>query len=315
MTPATYAEQTRVEIYEPELETDETLQPQAVALAQGIGSQLVPISFEVIGADKDQPMHNQYAYAAHVLFDATMNPDFVSIADIPKPDAGGYSSCLDTAAECGDKSKIVPVINLVNVPTLGAQLPLMTELIRYHNWGIEKVLVDPQGGDLPAWGPMTAKFISLVREYGQFSSVGVIVNSEKTSVSRAYDRMAQELAGADFGITQLLLNPKPYVELVQAMRNRKVKTPILPGIKPFRHDGDAHAAAYSSSVQAGEELSSYMKPFTHSQRPNALMQYFIGMGADLIKRHNAPGLHIYTDNNVRAAQRLATGVGQAVHPL
>jgi 5,10-methylenetetrahydrofolate reductase len=299
----TYAEQTRVQTFEPELKPDETLEPQATALTQSIGSQLVPISFEVIGADSHHHTHNQYAYAAHLLFD-TMDPDFVSITK-PEPDEYSPNDCFDIAAEHGDKSKIVPVIDAIPLITKEDHLILLADINSYRERGIEKILIRPPKAtesiyELPTVRPTITNFISHIRELGQFSSIGVIINSGKTftakTMSENYDQTAQELAGSDFGITQSLPNPEPYVELVKAMRARKVTAPILPGIKPSRRYG---------AIEADPP----------TQRPATLMTYLISMGADLIKQHNAPGLHIYTDNNVRAAQRLAQGVEHAIANL
>jgi len=313
---ATYPELGNVE-QPPKLETDETLQPQSAVMAQGIGSQLVPISFEVIGADTASARHNQYAYAAGVLFN-NMDPAFVSIAGVPELGEDGHSNCLDTAVEYGDISKIVPVINFVSQEE---QRAVFNTMDRYRAWGIEKVLVQPSQaeltGKLPTWEHNTPEFISLVREAGRFDSVGVTVRPENTAtthhIDEDYDRIAEELAVADFGITMFMLNPKPYIELVRAMREREVKTPVLPGIKPFRRYSEVEVAARSSGdVDLGEDLRHYMTEQSSPDQAQPLMTYFVGMGYDLIKRHDAPGLHIYTDNNVRAAQRLAEGVEQAV---
>lgn len=315
MTHTTYAEQTRVEIYEPELEPDETLQPQAVALAQGIGSQLVPISFEVIGANSKHFMHNQYAYAAHVLFD-TMDPDFISITEAA-PDEYNPNDYLDTAAEHGDKSKIVPIVSHIHTSMPEEQSAIYDQVYKYHKWGIEKVLVHPtlvEFGGEKGLGQNTAQSIQLIREVGHLSSVGVVVAATTSHSERGYDQIAEELGAADFGVTQFMLNPKPYIELTRAMRARAINTPIIPGVKPFKTYSAIEATANYSGVSTTdiEELKSSIIHRPLIKHQPALISYFINMSCDLIKQHDAPGLHIYTDNNVRIAQRLAQGVEQAV---
>ncbi len=323
---ATYPEQIELETTE-EPETDETLQPLATALAQGIGSQVVPISFEVVGARHDSPRHNQYAYATEVLFN-NMDPDFVSIGEVPNLSEDEPDLCFDAAAVHGDISKIVPVVTIVEVDKARSdeQFDASVTMNRYRGWGIEKVLVQPHQIDHAGetmWMQNTAELIQHVRAAGPFDTVGVIVNPERTastaSVGEDYDRIAGELSVADFGITQFLLNPAPYIDLVRAMRERQVTTPILPGIKPFRQYHEIKTASQTSNVSLGEELMHIMPPSLSRsdilRQSDELMSYFIGVGFDLVKHIGAPGLHIYTDNNVRTAQRLAQGVQQAINSL
>jgi|ERR1039458_4018394 methylenetetrahydrofolate reductase (NADPH) len=322
---ATYPEQLELQTTE-EPEADETLQPLTAISAQVIGSQLVPISFEIVGASSDNPSYNQYAYAAEVLFN-NMDPDFVSVAKIPYPSDDGHSKCLDTAAAHGEKSKIVPVITLDGSIKPDVQFDhVSVAMNRYRNWGIDKVLVKPhrleQAGEA-MWIQSTAKLTPILREVGQFDSIGVVVYPERTatttSIDEDYDRIAEELSVADFGITSFILNAAPYVKLVREMRRREVTTPVLPGIKPFRQYNQIKAIEKAGYPELGDELMHIMPPSPSRsdimRQSEDLMSYFIGMGFDLVKHLGAPGLHIYTDNNVRAAQRLAQGVQQAVNSL
>ena len=323
---ATYPEQLELETIE-EPEADETLQPLATKLAQGIGSQLVPISFEVLGARNDSPRHNQYAHASRVLFN-NMYPDFISIGDVPNLSDDEPGLCFETAAEHGDILKIVPVVTIVDndKESSDEQLDASVTMNRYRGWGIEKVLVQPHQIDHAGetmWMQNTAELIPQIRAAGPFDTVGVVVNPERTArtarIGEDYDRIAGELSVADFGITKFILNTAPYIDLVRAMRKRQVTTPILPGIKPFRQYHEIKTASQTSNVSLGDELMHIMPPSPSRsdmmRQSDDLMSYFIGMGFDLVKHIGAPGLHIYTDNNVRIAQRLAQGVEEAVDSL
>lgn len=306
--------------YPPEAIADEVLEPHSAAEGREVGGPVVPLSFEVVGTEPGISLYSQYNYAVQALF-RNLDPSFVSISYQPIPELEEEpisDDSLATAEEYGDPSKIVPIILAGDQK----ESEIAEEMNRYHEWGLDKVLIKPSDTILTEGrtreGRDTADFLKLIKKAGGFAQIGVIVRPEEAifsdiGVNEHDQKIAQQLSVADFGITECLLDAEAYGRLVEAMLSREVTTPLLPGIRPFRSYGSIIDATVLRKASLPEDWQSILQDLPPADHPRTLSGYFVEVSRELIKKYAAPGLHIYTDNNMKATERLVDGIQQALH--
>ena len=128
--------------------------------------------------------------------------------------------------------------------------------------------------------------------------------------------LAKQRAGADFAITQVFWDAPSYLELVGEARSAGVTIPIIPGILPATDPGRLARVGELTGVEPPAELLARLAGYDD---PAQAHDAGIRATADLVAAvldGGAPGIHVYTFNQQRAALDLLdlTHLGGAPAP-
>ena len=184
---------------------------------------------------------------------------------------------------------------------------------RYRDAGVENILA--LGGDPPTeLGLPEGELhhaIDLVRlaRGRELTSIGVAVHPEPhpASPSIAVDRAhsAEKLAEADFAITQFFFDSHHYFDLVDALRERGVDRPVIPGIMPVL---SIAGTKRMTEMQGSEFPEWFMAKLREVEDdPAEVRKIGIAESTNLCRElleGGAPGLHFFTLNRSTATREI-----------
>jgi len=193
-------------------------------------------------------------------------------------------------------------------------------LTRYRDASIENVLAlggdPPKDLELPPGELEHAiELVRLARGIGDFS-IGVAVHPEPhpRSPSLESDRRftAEKLAEADFGVTQFFFEPHHYFELLDALDQRGVDRPVIPGIMPVL----SIAGITRMAELQGSAFPAWLAARLHEVEDDPAAVRAVGIEeatrlCAALLEGGAPGLHFYTLNRSLATRDIAANLGLA----
>lgn len=108
-------------------------------------------------------------------------------------------------------------------------------------------------------------------------------------------------AGADYVITQMFFDNNKYFEFVAKCREKGIKVPIIPGLKPLSTAAHLTKLPEAFSIDIPQELVSLVKECKSEDQIYQLgIEWCVSQSKDLIAK-GAPAIHYYTmgrGNNV-----------------
>jgi len=190
----------------------------------------------------------------------------------------------------------------------------------YRDSSIENILAlggdPPKDLDLPPGELEHAiDLVRLARGIGDFS-IGVAVHPEPhpRSPSLESDRRytAEKLAEADFGVTQFFFEPHHYFELLDALDQRGVDRPVIPGIMPVL----SIAGIERMAELQGSAFPGWLAARLHEVEDDPAAVRAVGIEeatrlCAALLEGGAPGLHFYTLNRSLATRDIAANLGLA----
>jgi len=278
---------------------------EGFSIAKALSAATPTLSFEFF-PPKDETGANSLRSSIDELM--TLSPDFVSVT------YGAMGSNQDSSIGIIEQlSKIVATVahlTCIGASTIGIQ----NQLMRYQSAGVAAILAlrgdKPKGYDeLPA-GDFT--FASdLVRQVKATTSfdVGVAAFPEKhpESLSLADDikilKMKQD-TGASFAMTQLFFEVTAYSDLVERARAAGVTIPIIPGVMPFENARQVLRMAQMSGANVPQKLESKLQSASNEETARKIGMDFSVHLVQALMSAGAPGIHIFTLNQHRAAMEL-----------
>ena len=197
---------------------------------------------------------------------------------------------------------------------------LVDIVTRYRDSSIENILAlggdPPKDLDLPPGELEHAiDLVRLARSVGDFS-IGVAVHPEPhpRSPSVESDRRytAEKLAEADFGVTQFFFEPHHYFELLDALDQRGVDRPVIPGIMPVL----SIAGITRMAELQGSAFPGWLAARLHEVEDDPAAVRAVGIEeatrlCAALLEGGAPGLHFYTLNRSPATRDIAANLGLA----
>lgn len=242
-----------------------------------------------------------------------LGPSFVSVTY----GAGGNTRdrTHQIVVDVLDQTTMTPMAHLTAFPHTRAELRDI--LVQYRDAGVENILAlrgDPPRED-PDADPVeihyASELIELVHEVGgdQFS-VGVAAHPQLHPLSngdRGQDRkhLAAKLRMADFGITQFVLQPTDWIEMVEELDALGCDTPVLPGIMPVTSVKQIETMVRLS----GATFPTWLADRLHAAEddPDEVRRIGVDVATDLchdLLEAGAPGLHYYTLNRSTATREI-----------
>ncbi len=251
-----------------------------------------------------------------------LKPDFVSVTY----GAGGSTRdrTIRVTTEITARTSIPTVAHLTCVGS--TKIELSNVLEQYKKAGIESILAlrgDPPGGPRSNWQPIPGG----LDHADQLVELAILSGGLKVGVAAFPDGhpssnfdlekdievlLRKEELGATFATTQFFFDVDKWQQLVERLRKRGSKLPIIAGILPITNLKQLARMVELSGVQIPEQISNRFK--NQSEDSNAVRDIGIDiateMGKTLIEM-NVPGIHFYTMNSAESTIKIAKNLGLA----
>jgi methylenetetrahydrofolate reductase (NADPH) len=243
-----------------------------------------------------------------------LGPSYVSITY----GAGGTTRerTHDLVIQILRETSMTPMAHLTCAAHTRAELRAILQ--RYRDGGVENILClggdPPVGLDLPV-GELrhASELVELAREVDGFS-LGVAAHPEghpsSPNMTGDRDLMAQKLRAADFAVTQFFFRVSDYTSLVDAMTERGVDKPVVPGIMPITSLAGISRMAAMSGSAVPHEVIDRIEPYADD--PAAVRKCGVEIATELcqqLMQIGAPGLHFYTLNRSTATREIYANLG------
>lgn len=252
---------------------------------------------------------------------AALKPLFVSVTY----GAGGAKQ-QRTLEVTGDLAKM-GLYAMAHLTCVGAQ-PEALEKYLHDLWdsGVHNVLA--LRGDPPAHGKWdwneghfrhASDLVTFIKRIIPNMGVGVAVypSPHPESPTYALDRQhtADKLAaGADFGITQMFFDVREYIDLVDYLREKDIKTPIVPGVLTIQSFDSLKRVLSLCGAKIPAKFYLDLEAANASGGAEAVREEGIKFALEQIRHlldHGAPGIHLYTLNKSGLCQRIIEESGLA----
>ena len=249
-----------------------------------------------------------------------IHPDFVSVTY----GAGGSTRdrTIRIAEEFTSRTGISTVAHLTCVGSTEAELSSILD--HYQSAGITSILAlrgDPVGGPRAPWTSHAGGFdhadqlVELAAKRGGFTiGVAAFPNghpASKGNLAQDIDVLIRkEELGATFATTQFFFEIDKYISLVEGLRSKGSKLPVIAGILPITNLKQLSRMAELDGTSVPESLTS--KFAGHEENPEAVREIGIEIATQLCRdliEANVPGLHFYTMNTSTATLQIVKNLG------
>ena len=251
---------------------------------------------------------------------APLKPDFVSVTY----GAGGSTRdrTIRVTTEITARTSIPTVAHLTCVGSTKSELSNVLD--QYKKAGIESILAlrgDPPGGPRSNWQSIPGGFdhadqlVELAIESKDLK-VGVAAFPDgHPSSNFDLDKdievlLRKEELGASFATTKFFFDVNKWQQLVERLRKRGSKLPIIAGILPITNLKQLNRMVELSGMQIPEQILTRFKD--HSEDVNVVREIGIDiateMGSKLLEM-NVPGIHFYTMNSADSTIKIARNLG------
>jgi methylenetetrahydrofolate reductase (NADPH) len=115
-------------------------------------------------------------------------------------------------------------------------------------------------------------------------------------------------AGAKYAITQLFFSIDAYLRLIETSSKAGADLPVLAGLMPFSNAKQVVRMAAMSQAPLPADLVEKLEAATDLDAAKIGMEFTVELGNRLLAA-GAPGLHIFTLNQSKAALELASATG------
>ena len=251
---------------------------------------------------------------------APLKPDFVSVTY----GAGGSTRdrTIRVTTEITARTSIPTVAHLTCVGSTKSELSNVLD--QYKKAGIESILAlrgDPPSGPRSNWQSIPGGFdhadqlVELAIESKDLK-VGVAAFPDgHPSSNFDLDKdievlLRKEELGASFATTQFFFDVNKWQQLVERLRKRGSKLPIIAGILPITNLKQLNRMVELSGMQIPEQILTRFKD--HSEDVNVVREIGIDiateMGSKLLEM-NVPGIHFYTMNSADSTIKIARNLG------
>ncbi len=244
-----------------------------------------------------------------------LEPSFVSVTY--RGGAESRQRTFDLVSGMLHTTRLNPMAHLICVAH--TRLELADILVSLRKAGVENLMA--LGGDPPedpAAGPgelaYANELVELAHAVGGFS-VGVAAHPaghpRSSDLPGDRDHLAAKLELADFGVTQFFFECEEYEGLVQALHERGVDKPVLPGILPVTSLATMGRLG-AMGAAAPDWMVGRLVAADERGGPEAVRKEGVELATELCARllaSGVPGLHFYTFNASSATREIYASLG------
>jgi len=110
-------------------------------------------------------------------------------------------------------------------------------------------------------------------------------------------------AGANFAVTQMIFDADVYSAYVKKLRKAGISMPVIPGIRPVACMDHVVAAEEHFHANVPESLKKSLKNANEKKANRICLEFTVNLIHDL-KKAEAPGVHMFTLNDVEIIQQI-----------
>lgn len=263
------------------------------------------------------------AKGEHLLEDTILalspiGPHFASVTD-----KVGGSVRERTRDICVMITARTAITSMAHLTCLGATKKDISNILDdFHRAGITGIMAlrgDPPKGQTtftsdPNGCRYSGELIDIIAEDGRFT-IGCAgypdghpeAESPKKDWKILNDKFSR---GANFAVTQLFFENDSYARMRDHVRKTHPDARIIPGILPITHWEHVRKFSAMCGASVPASLSKLLDPLIKDPVAcrRAGMEYTIRQCAELLDKHGAPGLHIYSLNRSTAAAEIVTAL-------
>ncbi len=253
---------------------------------------------------------------------SVLDPAFVSVTY----GAGGssQSNTLEIARKVHGMG-LEPMVHLTCVGAHAAQLS--TFLGDLQDIGIDNVLAlrgdPPKNADAATLAKVDSSefryaedLVRYIRRVSPHMGVGVAgypaphPESPSFALDRAYT-LSKIRSGADFVVTQVFFDVREYFDFVDALRQKNVNVPVIPGILPVQSINSLRTILSMCGANLPIKLYQSLEEAQKNGGEEAVREQGLAYAVEQIHKlieGGAPGIHLYTLNKADLCLRLAEAV-------
>jgi methylenetetrahydrofolate reductase (NADPH) len=116
-------------------------------------------------------------------------------------------------------------------------------------------------------------------------------------------------AGADFAITQMVFSAEAYARYVDRLKDTGTHLPVIPGVRPVTCMEHVQAAETVFGAIVPDDLKEKLKGVTEQMARDICIDFSVGLCTSL-KEAGAPGVHMFTLNDVEMARDILDRLGE-----
>lgn len=269
------------------------------------------ISFEIFPPKRDTELKDIDG-TLEIL--SRLNPDFISVTF----GAGGSATnnrTIALAKKIKQEYGITPIVHLTCLNYSKAEIKEILEELKEH--GIENILA-LRGDRNPDVEPKkefhyAADLVNYIKSQGDFDICGACYpegHTEAESLVADILHLKEKVdAGASHLISQLFFDNEVFYAFQEKTRLAGIEVPMEAGIMPVINKAQIERMVTLCGASLPEKFKRIMNKYENNKEAlfDAGMAYAINQIVDLLA-HDVDGIHIYTMNNTKVAQRICNGI-------
>lgn len=269
------------------------------------------ISFEIFPPKRDTELKDIDG-TLEIL--SRLNPDFISVTF----GAGGSATnnrTIALAKKIKQEYGITPIVHLTCLNYSKEEIKEILEELKENE--IENILA-LRGDRNPDVKPKkefryASDLVYYIKSHGDFDISGACYPEGHTEaeslVSDILHLKEKVEAGASHLISQLFFDNEIFYAFQEKTRLAGIEVPIEAGIMPVINKAQIERMVTLCGASLPEKFSRIMNKYENDKEAlfDAGMAYAINQIVDLLA-HDVDGIHIYTMNNIRVAQRICSGI-------
>lgn len=248
-----------------------------------------------------------------------LNPLFASVT------YGAGGSSQDSTLEITARLRTLGLEPMAHLTCVGADPErISTFLQRLREAGVDNILAlrgDPPRGQQMDWSAAEFRhacdLVRFVRRTRPDMGVAVAgypaPHPESPSFAEDRARTLEKVqAGADFVVTQLFFDVREYFDLVDGLRTRGVRTPVIPGILPIQSLDSVRRVLSMCGANIPGKFYLELEEAHATGGAEAVREVGVRFAVRQIRallEGGAPGVHLYTLNRADLCLRIAEEVG------
>lgn len=269
------------------------------------------LSFEIFPPKKEEALKNIDATLERLC---DLHPDFISVTF----GAGGSAAnnkTIEIAKKIKNTYHVEPIVHLT---CLHYGKEEISEMLKYlEEAGVENVLA--LRGDVNPNVPIKNDFkyanelVEYIKSQGDFDISGACYPEThleaEDAVSDIRNLKKKVDAGVSHLISQLFFNNEFFYSFYEKTRIAGIEVPVEAGIMPVTNKAQIERMVNTCGASLPEKFQKILHKYENHKEAlfDAGMVYALNQIVDLIA-NDVDGIHIYTMNNVKVADRICEGI-------